>query len=65
LENLASRGVLIILVSSDLQELIRLSTRLIVIRKGRIAKEFTQGTVTQNDILAVVSGLERGAESHG
>jgi ribose transport system ATP-binding protein len=65
LENLASRGVLIILVSSDLQELIRLSTRLIVIRKGRIAREFTHGTLTQNDVLAVASGLDTEVENHG
>jgi ribose transport system ATP-binding protein len=61
LENLAFKGVLIILISSDLQELIRLSTRLIVIRKGRIANEFVQGTITQNDVLAVASGLGTGA----
>jgi ribose transport system ATP-binding protein len=57
LKHLAAKGVLILLVSSDLQELIRLSTRILVMRKGTIAAEFAQGTVTQDDVLSAASGL--------
>jgi ribose transport system ATP-binding protein len=57
LKDLAAKGVLILLVSSDLQELIRLSTRIFVMRKGVIAAEFNQGTVTQDDVLSAASGL--------
>jgi ribose transport system ATP-binding protein len=57
LKKLAAKGLLILLVSSDLQELIRLSTRILVMRKGAIAAEFAQGTVTQEDVLAAASGL--------
>jgi ribose transport system ATP-binding protein len=57
LKRLAAKGVLILLVSSDLQELIRLSTRILVMRKGTIAVEFDRGTVTQNDVLSAASGL--------
>jgi ribose transport system ATP-binding protein len=57
LEDLAARGVLIILVSSDLRELIRLSTRILVMRKGGIIREFREATVSQDDVLAAASGL--------
>ena len=57
LEGLAYQGVVIILVSSDLQELLRISTRILVFRKGRIIREFNEGTVSQEDILKAASGI--------
>jgi ribose transport system ATP-binding protein len=57
LEDLAARGKLIMLVSSDLQELIRLSTRILVMRKGALVKEFASGAVSQDDVLKAASGL--------
>lgn len=64
LKELARKGVMVILVSSDLQELLRISDRILVMREGRIVKEFSEGTVTQADILAAASGLceERGVD---
>lgn len=57
LEELASQGVVVILVSSDLQELIRVSHRILVMRKGSIIKEFDSGVVTQSMVLEAASGL--------
>ncbi|MCC8027988.1 MAG: sugar ABC transporter ATP-binding protein [Clostridium sp.] len=57
LEELAEQGVIVIVVSSDLQELVRVSHRILVMRKGRIIKELAEGTVTQADILEAASGL--------
>ena len=57
LEELAQKGVVVILVSSDLQELIRVSHRILVMRKGAIIKEFDSGVVTQSMILEAASGL--------
>lgn len=57
LKELAAKGVMVILVSSDLQELLRVSDRILVMRGGRIVREFAEGTVTQADILAAASGL--------
>ena len=57
LEELAKKGVVVILVSSDLQELIRVSHRILVMRKGAIVREFDQGMVTQSMILEAASGL--------
>ena len=62
LENLAAQGVLVILVSSDLQELLRISSRILVFRKGRIFQEFNEGIVTQEDILKAASGISNQAE---
>jgi ribose transport system ATP-binding protein len=64
LEELAAQGIVIIVVSSDLQELLRVSTRILVFRKGRIFKEFNEGMVTQEDILKAASGIT-GGESLG
>ena len=65
LEGLAAKGVLVIVVSSDLQELLRVSTRILVMRKGRIFKVFDSGTVTQEDVLAAASGIDNSSEVNG
>ena len=57
LEQLAGQGVSIILVSSDLQELLRVSHRILVFRKGKLFKEFNNGVATQEDILMASSGI--------
>ena len=58
LEDLARQGVAVILVSSDLQELIRVSHRILVMRKGSVVKEFNSGSVTQSMVLEAASGLQ-------
>lgn len=65
LEELAAQGVIVILVSSDLQELVRISHRILVMRKGRIVKELAEGAVTQADILEAASGIENQEEVAG
>lgn len=63
IERLAAQGVAVIVVSSDLPELTRLSDRIIVLRKGRIIKEFVEGVVTEEQVLRAASGiLEGGAK---
>lgn len=57
LDDLAAKGVCIIVVSSDLQELLRVSHRIIVMRKGKIFKEFANGQIRQEDILMAASGI--------
>jgi ABC-type sugar transport system ATPase subunit len=53
IESLASEGLAVLLISSELPELLRLSHRIIVIREGRIAGEFMSGSVSQEEILAL------------
>ena len=54
---LRDRGVGIILVSSDLPELVKVADRIIVLRDGRIFKEFDSGPVTEEDVLQASQGL--------
>ncbi len=60
IERLSAEGVAVILVSSDLPELTRLSDRIIVLRKGRIIKEFVEGIVTEEEVLRAASGIVEG-----
>ncbi|MDP2791036.1 MAG: sugar ABC transporter ATP-binding protein [Rectinemataceae bacterium] len=57
IRKLSGEGVSVILVSSDLPELTRLSDRVLVLRKGRICKEFTECTLTGEKILRAGSGI--------
>ena len=57
IENLSRQGVAILMVSSDLAEVLRVAHRILVMREGKIAKEFHTGIVTQEDILMASSGF--------
>ena len=57
LENLAKQGVAVIVVTSDLQELLRVSHRILVMRKGDIVREFKNEVVTQSRILSAGQGV--------
>jgi len=57
LRELADRGAIVIMVSSDLAELVYLSDRILVMRDGRFFEEFLRGNVTQEAILLAASGV--------
>ena len=61
-QRLARQGVGIILVSSDLSELTTLADRIIVLRKGRIVRQFSDGVVSEEDVLLASSGITTGAQ---
>lgn len=61
IEQLAASGVAVLLVSSDVAEVLRVATRILVMRNGKVVHEFNDGVVTQEDILLVSSGM---AEDH-
>jgi len=60
IQRLAREGISVICVSSDLPELTRLTDRILVLREGRIVKEFAEGHVTEVDVLKASSGLLEG-----
>ena len=61
---LASRGSAILLISSELPELLTLATRIIVLRAGRLVGEVTREQATQDRLLRLMAGLvEMGSES--
>ena len=57
LRELASRGVGILMISSDLLEILGLSDRILVMRKGRMVGEFSKEEATEENIIASASGV--------
>jgi ABC-type sugar transport system ATPase subunit len=56
LEALARDGLAILIVSSDIQEILTISQRILTIYKGRITGEFTQDNATQEALLMAAAG---------
>ena len=56
MNELTEKGISIILVSTDLPELIGMSDRVIVMREGKIVKELRKEEVDQETILAYAAG---------
>ena len=57
IDDLASRGAGVVLISSELPELVNLCTRIIVLREGRIAGELPRGTATQDALMRLMAGV--------
>ncbi len=56
MNELTERGVAIIMVSSELPEVIGMSDRILVIREGQIAGELQRGEATQEKIATLATG---------
>jgi len=54
---LAAGGTSIILISSELPELLSLSHRIIVLREGRVTGELPGSSATQDQLMRLMSGL--------
>ena len=57
-ETMAKNGAAVILVSSDNEELARVSSRIMIMRHGRIVAEFAEGMPDRKTIAMVASGLQ-------
>ena len=53
IRSLAAQGTAILLISSDLPEVLLLADRILVMRSGEIAGELPQGAATQEKVLAL------------
>ncbi|WP_406871735.1 sugar ABC transporter ATP-binding protein [Aminobacter sp. P9b] len=58
LRELASRGVGIVVISSEMPELIGLCDRVLVVREGRIAGELAAGELGEEAIIMLASGVQ-------
>ncbi|MBB5702826.1 ribose transport system ATP-binding protein [Ochrobactrum daejeonense] len=56
--NLAEAGKSIIVVSSEMPELIGICDRIVVMREGRIAGEVTGDRMTEHDIVVLATGVD-------
>jgi ABC-type sugar transport system ATPase subunit len=57
IDELAAAGNAVILISSELPEVLNLSTRLIVLREGRIVGELTRQEATQDAVMRLMAGI--------
>jgi ABC-type sugar transport system ATPase subunit len=58
---LAKKGLAIVLVSSELPEVLGLSDRIIVLHEGRLTGEFTRATATPEAVMACATGQAKRA----
>ncbi|MFL5760615.1 MAG: sugar ABC transporter ATP-binding protein [Thermomicrobiales bacterium] len=57
MHELAGSGVAILMISSELPEILGMSDRVLVMRQGRIAGELTRAEATQESIMALATGV--------
>src|SRR5436190_15371586 len=57
IDELASRGAGVLLISSELPEVLNLCTRIIVLREGRIAGEISRAAATQDGLMRLMAGV--------
>ncbi len=57
LRKMASRGAAVLLVSSDLPELLALSHRVLVLRQGKLVAEFSREAVGPDAVLRAMAGI--------
>lgn len=57
IDELAREGSAILLISSELPELLRLSSRILVVRGGRVVGEVLKDAATQDGLLRLMAGL--------
>jgi ABC-type sugar transport system ATPase subunit len=58
-----AQGIAILVVTSDMDELLELSDRILVLHRGRIAAELTRGTASKDAILAAAMGITMGEQA--
>jgi ribose transport system ATP-binding protein len=63
LAELAATGIALLLISSELEEIIGMCDRVVVMREGRIAGELEGAAVGENEIMYLATGLQTGAKA--
>ncbi len=58
-DRLARKGLAIVLVSSELPEVLGLSDRLLVLHEGRVTGEFTRAEATPEKVMAAATGQQQ------
>jgi len=58
ISQLAARGLTILMISSELPEILGMSDRVLVMREGRLVAEFTREQATQEGIVRAAAGVE-------
>jgi ABC-type sugar transport system ATPase subunit len=64
IDRLAAEGRAVLLISSELPELLHLATRILVLRAGRVVGELSREAATQDALLRLMTGLAPAAGAH-
>ena len=56
MNRLTDEGLAIVMISSDLPELLGMSDRVIVMRDGRVTGELARGAATPDAVMALATG---------
>ncbi|MEI8634309.1 ATP-binding cassette domain-containing protein [Vibrio sp. PP-XX7] len=59
------RGLSVIVISSDFEEVVSIANRALVFNRGRVVKELTEQAVTVANLLKYASGSKAGEVEHG
>jgi ABC-type sugar transport system ATPase subunit len=63
MHQLAADGVSILMISSELPEIVHMSDRVLVMRQGRIAGELQRAEATQEAIMTLATGISTATET--
>ena len=58
ISQLAGQGLTILMISSELPEILGMSDRVLVMREGRLVAEFTRAEATQEGIVSAAAGVQ-------
>ncbi|HEX8275664.1 MAG TPA: sugar ABC transporter ATP-binding protein [Longimicrobiaceae bacterium] len=64
-DGLAAQGAAVLLISSELPEVIALSRRILVLREGRLVGEVARAEATQDRLLQLMAGLDGDGREQG
>ena len=56
MEELAGKGIAILFVSSEMEEILGMSDRVIVMHEGRITGELSRGELTEESVMHLATG---------
>lgn len=59
LRKLAKSGYAVVVISSEMPEVLHVSDRIIAMHQGRISRQFTADEVTEDNLVQAISGLNR------
>jgi len=61
ISHLATQGLTILLISSELPEILGMSDRVLVMREGRLVAELSRAEATQENVIQAAAGVEAAA----
>lgn len=57
MRELARQGIAVVMISSELPEVLGMSDRIIILREGKLVGELTRGVATEEKIMALATGI--------